>query len=424
MTGLLEITSVRCRACGSQHPATLARRGDQMIGTVDCPLGKRSVLLSSNAAVFQTLRSRAHSPAGNGAARPRLLNLLPVTQHCNLRCPICYANAGPETAPKFLPVADAVARMRLAKQRGARTVSLTGGEATLHPELPGIIREARRLRLRVFLVTNGVRLAQEPALAVELKRAGLSRVSLQFDTLNPATLHQLRGADDVAAKQQAARNVIAAGLRLGLIATVTRHNLDELDALIGYGLSLGPALATITLQAAAPAGRFEVGADAVVDKEQILGAVLSASSLPGVSLDDVWPLPQFAPWGMALHPDCGVNLILLTNSHRLEWLRESVNLPELHRRLASATAQRNWAARNLLPLRHLFAAARPGRRALLLAHVAGFVAGRGRRGMLIIGVGEFCRPGFLDEARLAGCCTDELTEHGGISPCVRYTEAQ
>jgi hypothetical protein len=298
---------------------------------------------------------------------------------------------------------------------------LTGGEATLHPDLPTIVIRARQLGLRVFLVTNGLRFAEEPGFARALKQAGLSRVSLQLDTLNPATHKRLRGTEDVEAKLRAARRIIAAGLQLGTIATVTCHNLPDLDAIIAFGRSLGPAMTTITLQAAAPAGRFELDADATVDKEQILAAVLAAKSLPGVSLDDVWPLPRFAPWGMALHPDCGVNLIALTNGKRLTWLREYVDLPALHRRLAASGDGRSWTARNLRPLRHLLAAARRGRRARLLAHLAGFVTGRGRLGMVIIGIGAFCRHDFLDEARLAGCATDELTENGGVSPCLIYS---
>jgi pyruvate-formate lyase-activating enzyme len=423
MNATIAKTTVLCDCCRASHPATVERDGNRVVGRVFCPQQSgRTVTLSSNAALYTTLRERSscHQPLADGE-RPRLLNLLPVTQHCNLRCPVCYADAGPQNAPSFLPVDEAVRRMTDAKRRGARMVSLTGGEATLHPELLTLVQRARALRLRVQLVTNGLRFTEEPGLARALKRAGLFRVSLQFDTLNPQTLRLLRGTDDVEAKTRAARNIVAAGLRLGTITTVTRHNLPELGDIISFGLSLAPAITTITLQAAAPVGRFDLGLDATVDKEQILAAVLAAKSLPGVSLDDVWPLPRFAPWGLMLHPDCGVNLIVLTNGNRLHWLRECVDVPALHRRLGASDGNRSWMARNLRPLWHLLGATRAGQRGRLSAHLTGFVTGRGRRSIVIIGVGGFCHRGFLDKARLAGCATDELTATGGVSPCLVYS---
>lgn len=419
MTMILDRTTVLCRECGTSHAATIERVNDRVLGRVRCVHGTRAVELSGHAELYALMRDRAmRRPAVNNPQRPRSINLLPVTQHCNLRCPVCYASAGPESTPRFLSVAEAEVRMRDAKLRGARVVSLTGGEATLHPELPVLIRRARGLGLRVFLVSNGLRFAHEPGLARVLKRAGLSRVSMQFDTLDPETLRRLRGIDDVEAKCRAARNVVAAGLRLGLIATVTKHSLPALGDVIEFGLSLGPALGSITLQAATSTGRFDVGADSTVDKEQIVEQVLRAT---GATADDVWPLPVFAPWGLSLHPDCGVNLIVLTDRERRGWLRECVDVPALHRRLACSNGDRHWAARNLRPLRHVLATARPGQRGRLLGHLTGFVTGRGRRGMTIIGIGAFCQREFLDESRLAGCAADELTANGGVSPCLVYS---
>ncbi len=419
MTTVLARTQVICPHCSASHPATIERDGNQVVGRYSCGDVARSVALSGNADLYEMIRRRSYS--GSPVARTgrrRLLHLLPLTQHCNMRCPVCYAEAGPESDPQFLPVGEAISRIKAAKQRGARVVTLTGGEAVLHPELPLLIRKARRVGVRLFLLSNGLAFAREPALARDLKRAGLARVALQFDTLDPDTLLLLRGTRDVEMKCRAAHHILNAGLHLGLIATVTRHNLSQLGDVIRFGLSLGKGMTSITLQAAAPVGRFALDADVTVDKEQILAAVLRVTD---ATKDDVWPLPAFAPWGLTLHPDCGVNLIALTDGDRHDWLRSCVDIPALFHRMAASGADHNWWARNMRPLRYMLAATYPGKRIRFLRHMAGFMSGRSRRGMVIIGMGAFCRRDFFDTARVVGCATDELRASGGRSPCLAYS---
>jgi pyruvate-formate lyase-activating enzyme len=416
-------TRVRCVRCACAHPARIDQVDGRVLGRVRCPEGEKAVPLSSDADLFFAMRERSSccAPKADVGRRP-LLCLLPLTKNCNIRCPVCYVGAGPQDTPTYLPVDEAVKRMQQAREMGARTVSLTGGEAVLHPELHTIIAAARRIGLRVLLISNGLRFAQLPSLARDLKRAGLSRVSMQFDTLRPDVSRLIRGGDFVEDKKRAARTIIDAGLRLGLVVTVTRHNLDEVDAIIAFGLKMAPRLSTIVFQAAALAGRFDLEQRDLIDKEQILARVLAAPSLPEVGLDDAWPLPQVDPWGMALHPDCGVNLIALTGGARVGMLRDLLDVPGMHRRFR-AMQGKNWAARNLVPLRHLLGCAWPGRKAALVRHLGGFLSGRGRHGMVVIGVGCFCRPGFLDESRIAGCPTRELTAAGPVSPCLLYSES-
>jgi hypothetical protein len=259
-------------------------------------------------------------------------------------------------------------------------------------------------------------------LARKLKKAGVRQVSLQLDGFRPEVNRLMRGADLAEEKRRAARAVLDAGMALGLVATLTRHNLDELPAIVEFGLSLAPGLRTIIFQAAAPTGRFDLPSSDVVDKEEILAALLESGVIPGAGFSSVRPLPRVASWGMAVHPDCVATLVVLTGRERPLMAERFLDFDALHRRFRQMKGT-GWIARNPGALRHLLASARSGCRGKLLRHLAGFATGRGRFGMVIIGVGAYCRSDFLDEARLAGCGTREMTAVGAVSPCRLYLGA-
>jgi len=107
------------------------------------------------------------------------LTIEPTTE-CNLRCRLCYRTerAGAKTLDQVKAETDLGLRLRRLE-----SISLVGGEPTLHPELPAIVAHAKARGLLVNLVTNGERLldADGPTLLAELGRAGLDRVVLHVD---------------------------------------------------------------------------------------------------------------------------------------------------------------------------------------------------------------------------------------------------
>jgi cyclic pyranopterin phosphate synthase len=123
---------------------------------------------------------------------------------------------------------------------GVRSIRLTGGEPTLHPRLPAIVAQLAALEPRpeLSLTTNGVTLATS---AVALVEAGLTRVNVSLDTLDPARFRELTRRDrlpDVLAGMAAAS---AAGLRpLKVNSVLARDsNLAEAPALLGWALRQG-----------------------------------------------------------------------------------------------------------------------------------------------------------------------------------------
>ena len=75
---------------------------------------------------------------------------------CNLRCPFCH-NAGLVLPEQMAPDMTQEELLQFLTQRTGKLdgVCITGGEPTIHPDLPQLIREIRNLGYSVKLDTNG-----------------------------------------------------------------------------------------------------------------------------------------------------------------------------------------------------------------------------------------------------------------------------
>ena len=123
-----------------------------------------------------------------------------VTDRCNFRCPYCMPKEifGPDY--QFLPRSailsfeEIVRLAAIFARMGLRKLRLTGGEPTVRAELPTLIAMLRETlpTIDIALTTNGSRLA---ALAEELKAAGLDRVTVSLDSIDPDICREMNGVD-------------------------------------------------------------------------------------------------------------------------------------------------------------------------------------------------------------------------------------
>lgn len=113
-----------------------------------------------------------------------------VTDQCNLRCVYCMPmRVTFQPAPELLTPREIETVARVAVRVGFRRFRLTGGEPTLRPEIVEIVERLAALGVEeVAMTTNGIRL---PAQAKPLARAGLRRVNIHVDTLDPKHLPQI-----------------------------------------------------------------------------------------------------------------------------------------------------------------------------------------------------------------------------------------
>lgn len=115
-----------------------------------------------------------------------------VIDHCNLRCVYCMPIRPDAYTPssRLLRPDQIETIVRAAASVGFRKVRLTGGEPTLRSDLVEIVRRIRTIPgiEDLALTTNGVLL---PALARPLRAAGLDRVNIHIDSLDPQRLSRI-----------------------------------------------------------------------------------------------------------------------------------------------------------------------------------------------------------------------------------------
>ena len=102
-----------------------------------------------------------------------------TNQTCNLKCRTRY-NLYQETIKTLDQIKEEI-DLALTK-RNLETVTLIGGEPTLHPDLVEVITYIKRKGLICQLLTNGIRFKEEKDLPGKYKTAGLDRVLLHIDT--------------------------------------------------------------------------------------------------------------------------------------------------------------------------------------------------------------------------------------------------
>ena len=297
MSAFYEKTRVFCFVCGEEHPAESYEDCGVLKCRVDCPKSPgRVVVLSSDASQFLRFRS---FPAPKIERRHQFA-LLHVTDRCSMRCPICYASSGDGACRS---VEDVVEMARKAKAAGLRMVSLTGGEPTEHPGIEEIIRRvSREVGLRTTILTNGLAFASDCSLAGRLRRAGLSKAVISFDTLSSDTSRAIRGGDYVDAKLRAFSSAAAAGLSLSANTTVCDRNLHEVGAVFHTLASRFPGLTHVLFQPFVDFGRRDVHCS--IDREQIVRALAESAEFPVSDVEHFIPAPNIPAFGLSVHPDC------------------------------------------------------------------------------------------------------------------------
>jgi len=125
-----------------------------------------------------------------------VMSVIDVTNECDLRCPICFANAA-QPSDLYRPTLENIHNMLkfLKKQDPPPlAVMFAGGEPTVRDDIVEIVKMAHDLKYMILLATNGIRMSNEPELVRKLKKAGLNIVYLQFDGLTDSPYEKLRGA--------------------------------------------------------------------------------------------------------------------------------------------------------------------------------------------------------------------------------------
>lgn len=165
------------------------------------------------------------------------LPVVEINSDCDLRCPICLKPENGHfglTAAQFEKALDRL----IEYEGGAPLLNFSGGEPTLHPELPDFLKICQdKGVMQVSISTNGLKLHADPDLRKLLRESG-AVVTLQFDGFRPETWLALRGHDLSAQKMELINMMEAEGLRYSLAATLVKGvNEGEIAAIADFFFS-------------------------------------------------------------------------------------------------------------------------------------------------------------------------------------------
>lgn len=160
-----------------------------------------------------------------------------VMDRCNFRCPYCMPADKYNASFRFLDREERlsfgeITRMaRLFARLGVTKLRLTGGEPLLRKDLPELIHELSGIDGidDIALTTNGMLLVEQ---AEALKHAGLSRITVSLDSLNPDTFLRMSGGrGNLQQVLQGIEAAQAVGLTPIKINTVVQRGVNEADIL-------------------------------------------------------------------------------------------------------------------------------------------------------------------------------------------------
>jgi uncharacterized radical SAM superfamily Fe-S cluster-containing enzyme len=227
------------------------------------------------------------------------LTLLEITDKCNLTCPVCYSDSSPRrTTHRSLEQIEFMLDCIVRNEAEPDVVQISGGEPTIHPQFFDVLDLAKSRPIKhLMLNTNGIRIANDADFARRLKdyMPGFE-IYLQFDSMNPAILRELRGEDLADIRRRALDRLNEHDISTTLVVTLKKGlNDGEIGETIDFALKQ-KCVRGITFQPIQHAGRLE-HFDPATDRltlGEVRQQILAQSPL--FKPNDIIPVP--------CHPDC------------------------------------------------------------------------------------------------------------------------
>jgi len=164
------------------------------------------------------------------------LSEIALTYGCQNRCSFCYASSPHRSGEHRGMTTGQIEEVmeKIFHQAHVPSLSFTGGEPTLHPDLPGLISYGSGLGLRINLITNGIR-ASRREYARTLVEAGLASAQVSLESADPGVHDGIVGRIGAHALTVAGvRNFQRLGIHVHTNTTLCAANLDNTDDLIRF----------------------------------------------------------------------------------------------------------------------------------------------------------------------------------------------
>ncbi|MFX1532820.1 MAG: tetraether lipid synthase Tes [Promethearchaeota archaeon] len=385
-----------------------------------------------------------------------VLAVMDLTNNCNFRCPVCFANAtkaGYLYEPSFEQIEAMLHSLRAQRPWPVENILLSGGEPTLHPRIFDILRLTEKLDFTWrAAATNGLKIARSLDFTMQLKEAGMNSVYLQFDGLTPEVYKKFRGFNALNIKKKAIEHCREADLLVVLVPTVIRGvNDDQIGAIIDFAFENIDIIRAVNFQPVAFTGRIsksELQENRITIPDLMK---LSEEQTNGKIKAENWhPIPFITPfekmigalWNIntpitSVNSHCGAGAYLfkkggtytpIDNFGDVHLAREII-VKELERH-----EKRGWAK----SMRTKIALLRQANRAInwkevpeyfalkqilktqLLKNQTTVTSDELRRNFLFIGSMHFMDPYNFDTSRVQKCCIHYIVPDGRTIPFCSY----
>ena len=254
-----------------------------------------------------------------------------LTNRCNMRCPICFANSGAKGfvfEPDYQEVLRELRVLREMDPTPATAVQFTGGEPTIHPDFLRIVAAAREMGFsHIQIATNGLKLASED-FARACAAAGVHTLYLQFDGVGEAPYRQTRNFPGIwEVKLAVLANCRKLGMKVCLVPTILKGvNDDQVGEVFRFAVKHIDVVSGISYQPVSFSGRIDPSE--VARRRYTLGDLAHdiAEASGAVPLRDMYPLSVVQPLSQFLeavtgqpkirpscHPDCAFGTYFLVS---------------------------------------------------------------------------------------------------------------
>ena len=282
--GLPKNTQSLCPECKSVIDAKIFEENGKVMIEKECKEhGKFKDVYWSDVDLYLNVEAYAYD--GEGISNPRTevktscpgncglcdehlshtaLGNLDLTNRCNLKCPICFANAnaaGYVYEPSFNEVVKMLENLRANKPVPGVAVQFSGGEPTIYPQFFEAVAKAKDLGFsQIQVATNGIKMAKDPNFAVRMRDAGVKTVYLQFDGFKDEDYVAARGVPLLKTKLQAienARNVKPRPLGIMLVPTIVNTiNDDQCGDIVKFAVKNIEVIRGVNFQPVSFTGRI------------------------------------------------------------------------------------------------------------------------------------------------------------------------
>ena len=156
--------------------------------------------------------------------RPILSLRITLTNRCNVNCIYCHHDGMRSSKNEMTP--DEIYKIcQIAKRIGVRKIRLSGGEPLVRKDIVEIISKIKSIGFNdISITTNGILLEKY---AKDLKDAGLDRVNVSLDTLNPETYEFITKKDYLDAAKRGILKSVEVGLYPVKINMVIMKDINE-----------------------------------------------------------------------------------------------------------------------------------------------------------------------------------------------------